>query len=236
MKTMSPPINPSPPALAASAWKPGDKIEHPVGAMTSIDISKLAPHEAYRLLITGIVPRPIAFVSTCNAAGVINLAPFSFYCGVASNPPCLAISIARKPDGTKKDTLRNIEETNEFVVNSAHDWIAGPLVHCAASYPYGVDEMSKVGLTPLASLRVRPPRVTESAVHYECEFYKSVEVGDGGPGSSTLVLGKVVHCHASSHIYENGKIDFTRLHPLARLGGISYSLLGDIFELEIPRV
>jgi flavin reductase (DIM6/NTAB) family NADH-FMN oxidoreductase RutF len=227
---------PPPQETKASAWKPGDKISHPVQSHVAIDIASLAAPEAYRLLISGIVPRPIAFVSTRSNSGINNLAPFSFYCGVASNPPCLAISIARKPDGTKKDTLRNIEETGSFVVNSSHDWLAEPLVHCAASFPYGVDEMQKVGLTPLPSVRVLPPRVAESALQYECELYKSVEVGDGSPGSATLVLGRVLHCHVSSHLYINGRIDFANLRPLSRLGGISYATLGDIFELEIPKL
>jgi flavin reductase (DIM6/NTAB) family NADH-FMN oxidoreductase RutF len=231
-----PPTLPHHQGKAPSGWKPGDKIKHPVKECVAIDVSTLPAPEAYRLLISGIIPRPIAFVSTRSSAGINNLAPFSFYCGVSSNPPCLAISIARKPDGSKKDTLRNIEETKQFVVNSSHEWLAEPLVHCAATYPYGVDEMEKVGLTALQSLRVLPPRVAESALHYECELYKTVEVGDGGPGSSTLVLGKILHCHVSSHLYANGRIDFANFQPLSRLGGISYAALGDVFELEIPKV
>lgn len=93
------------------------------------------------------------------------------------------ISIARKPNGAKKDSLINIEASGQFVVNSVNKWLIEPLVHCGASYPFGVDEMKTVGLTPLPSVHIKPFRVKESALQMECEVYKTVEVGDGSAGS-----------------------------------------------------
>ncbi len=101
---------------------------------------ELKTEELYKLLISSIVPRPIALVSTLNSKGQGNLAPFSFFNGVCSNPLSISISIARKPDGGKKDTLINIEETGEFVVNSANLWLHEKLVNCGSTYPYGVNE------------------------------------------------------------------------------------------------
>lgn len=217
-------------------WKPGDKIPAPTGTMVELDPASMPVREVYKLLIGGIVPRPIAFVSTLSPSGVGNLAPFSFFNGVSSNPPCVVVSVARKEDGSKKDTLRNIEERKQFVVNSANEWLIEPLVHCAGAYPYGVDEMSLVGLTPEASTRVAPPRVKESALQLECELYDTLEIGDGSAGSTTLVVGKIVLAHIHSAIYKNGRIDMGGYKPIGRLGGASYGRIADIFDLPIPDV
>lgn len=218
------------------SWKPGEKINFPSGEYAVIDPSVLPAKEIYKLLIGAIVPRPIAFVSTVSASGVGNLAPFSFFNGISSNPPCLMISVSRKDDGSKKDTLRNIEETGQFVVNSANEWLIEPLVHCAGAYPYGVDEMSIVGLTPMPSVRVRPPRVRESAVQFECETYKTVEIGDGSPGSTTVIFGRILLAHAHSTVYKNGRIDFSAYRTIGRLGGFGYGRVLETFDIPIPKV
>ena len=216
------------------AWKPGDKINAPVGEQVAIDPAALPVRDMYHLMNGTIIPRPIAFVSTINAAGVVNLAPFSFFNGVSSNPPCLMVSIAPKSDGSKKDTLRNIEETGQFVVNTASLWLAEPLVYCGAEFAYGVNEMAKAGLTPMPSIKVKAPRVKEAAVNFECELYKLVQIGDGTPGSSTAVFGKIVQVHIIRSAYENGRVKFSELAPLSRLGGFAYAALGDTFELKVP--
>jgi flavin reductase (DIM6/NTAB) family NADH-FMN oxidoreductase RutF len=204
--------------------------------MLEVDISAISQRDAYKLLIGAVVPRPIAFVSTVNKNGVGNLAPFSFFNGVGSNPLCVMLSISRKEGGEKKDTLRNIEETKQFVVNSANEWLIEPLVHCAGAYPYGVDEMALVGLTPEPSTKVKPPRVKESAVQFECELYKSVEIGDGSPGSTTVVFGKVLHAHVHSTIYKDGRIDFSKYRTVGRLGGFSYGRIAETFDIPVPNV
>ena len=112
-------------------WKPGDKIAYDPGSYQSLDPRELSVAERYKLLIGSVIPRPIAFISTINEKGEGNLAPFSFFNGVSSNPLCLSVSFSRRADGSKKDTLINIEKNGEFVVNSAHGWFAEALVHCA---------------------------------------------------------------------------------------------------------
>ncbi|WKZ57562.1 MAG: flavin reductase family protein [Bdellovibrionota bacterium] len=217
-------------------WKPGQTVKSPVSEMVTLDADKLSPPELYKLIIGAVVPRPIAFVSTCNSQGQVNLAPFSFFTGVSSNPPCLVFSVAVRPNGAGKDTLRNVQETGQFVVNSANEWLAEPLVHTAADFPYGVNEMEQAGLTPIASVKVRPPRVKESAVQFECEVYKTMPIGDGSPGSATLVVGRIVCAHVHKAAYDNGRIILQELRPVARLGGIGYCLVGNTFELPVPKI
>jgi flavin reductase (DIM6/NTAB) family NADH-FMN oxidoreductase RutF len=217
-------------------WKPGDPVSAPESQILTFDPTKIGQKATYKLLIGSIVPRPIAFISTISSEGLGNLAPFSFFNGVSSNPPAVMIAITRKSNGEKKDTLRNIESTREFVINTVSDWIVGPMNHCSADYPYGVDEMEKVGLTPVASQKVRPPRVQESPIQFECELYNTMEVGDGSEGSSTIVVGKIVCVHVSERVYDNGKIKIEELQPISRLGGLSYGRVSGVFEIPRPKV
>lgn len=218
------------------SWKPGDKIAAPAGKMLDLDPATLSPKDIYKLIIGAIVPRPIAFVSTVSAAGVGNLAPFSFFNGISSNPACVMIAVSRKEDGSKKDTLRNIEETKQFVVNSANEWLIEPLVHCAGVYPYGVDEMNLVGLTPEPSVKVKPARVKESSFQMECALYKALEIGDGSAGSTTVVFGKILYMHAHESIYKDGKILFSEHRAIGRLGGFSYGRIAETFDIPVPKV
>lgn len=217
-------------------WRPGNKIVSPLSDSVEIDPTTVSVPEMYKILIGAVTPRPIAFVSTVSSNGAGNLAPFSFFNAISSNPPTLMISVSRKPSGERKDTLRNIEETGQFVVNSANEWLIEPLVHCAASYPHGVDEMREVGLTPEPSLKVKPPRVKESAVSFECELLKLVEIGDGGRGSSVAVFGRVVMAHISKDAYVGGKVLTEKLKMIGRLGGTSYAKLGEFFDIPVPEV
>jgi len=213
------------------AWCPGEPISSPVGDMLSIDPSALELAATYKLMVGGIIPRPIAFVTTLNSNNTTNLAPFSYFNAVSSNPPTIMFAIARKNDGTKKDTLVNIERTGEFVVNSVSEWMAQPMNHCSAEYPYGVSELEAVGLTALASQVVAPPRVKESPLHMECKVVTSLAVGNGGPGSSTVIIGEVLWFHIHKPAYVDGKIIVEEMKPLSRLGGFSYGTIGDVFDL-----
>ena len=215
-------------------WKPGDPILAPVSEWVAVDPATISQPDMYRLLIGTIVPRPIALISTVSPAGVGNVAPFSFFNGVSSAPPCLSVSIARKPDGTKKDTLRNIEDTREFVVNTASEWLLGALVHCGSSYPYGTDEAQVVGFKTVPALRVKAPRVAEAAVQFECKLHTSVEIGAGGAGATTLVVGEIVHVHLPRAAYQKGRVDLKVLKPVARLGGAAYAGLGVEWTIPIP--
>ncbi len=219
-------------------WKPGDPIESPVQAMSAIDFTKLDSTPAYKLMTGAIVPRPIALVSTQDLNGVVNVAPFSFFTGVSSHPPCLLLSITRKPDGGKKDTLLNIEATRSFVVNTVSSWMAGPMNYCSAEFPYGVSELEKSGFTAVPSLKVAPPRIAQSPIHMECELYALHEVGEGDLGSATLVVGRIVMMHVDERAYDpkRGRINVQALEPLARLAGFSYGLSSGIFEIARPKI
>lgn len=204
--------------------------------MFRFDPSEMQTADVYRLLIGTIVPRPIAWISTVSSTGTENLAAFSFFNGVSSNPPCLIVSIARKPDGTKKDTLRNIEDTRELVVSSASRTSLDAVVQTGAAYPYGVNERELVGLTAVPSEKVRPPRIKEASVHFECVLHDLLEIGDGSAGSSTLVVARIVLFHISNTVLDGNRIDTAKLDPLGRLGGVSYCTVGETFERPIPKV
>jgi flavin reductase (DIM6/NTAB) family NADH-FMN oxidoreductase RutF len=202
----------------------------------SLDPVAIGSKATYKLMVGAIVPRPIAFVSTINSEGIGNLAPFSFFNGVSSHPPALMIAITRNSDGTKKDTLRNIESTREFVVNSVGEPIIDAVNQCSANYPFGVDEMVRVGLTPLPSHLVRPSRVAESLIHFECRLYQQLEIGDGTEGSSTLIIGQIVMIHVASKAYQDGKILFEPLQAISRLGGLNYGKTSEAFSLPRPKL
>lgn len=219
-----------------ASWCPGKSISSPVSEMVSLDPAKLELPATYKLMVGGVLPRPIAFVTTLNSNGTVNLAPFSYFNAVSSNPPAIMFAIARKPNGDKKDTLLNVERTGEFVVNSVSEWMAQPMNHCSAEYPYGVSELEKVGLTAVASDIVGPPRVKESPLHMECKVYSSLLVGNGDAGSSTVIIGEVLRFHIHKPAYLNGKIVVDEMKPLSRLGGFAYGTIGDIFELPRPTV
>lgn len=150
---------------------------------------------------------------------------------MASSPPTLLFSVARHPDGRKKDTLRNIEETNQFVVNSTNSWNIEPAVFCGEEFPPEISELEKAGFTPVPSLSVSPPRIKESSVNFECETYKLVEIGEGGKGASTLVIGKILQIHVDKSAWVDGKISLEKLKPVSRLGGKSYAFVGETFQM-----
>jgi len=204
------------------------------GLFHSHDFTKLAVRDIYRILVASIVPRPIAFISTVNENGVTNLAPFSFFNGVSSNPPCLVFSIARNSDGSKKDTLTNIEKNGEFVVNTSEEGIADQVNAASEAFPYGVSEIDRVGLNTLPSNWVTPPRVAESAIQIECRLEKIVEIGDGAAGSATLVVGRVLGIHIADRVLENGEISYEKLRPVARLGRDEWLRGGEVFRLRRP--
>ena len=199
----------------------------------------LSTSENYKLLTGCIVPRPIALVSTESITGVANLAPFSFFMGITSRPPTLAIATAMKGNaGDRKDTMANIEATSEFVVNIVTREIVEPMHQAATEYPPDVDEFKIVGLTAEKSQKVRPPRVKESPINLECKLYKIIPIGDGASGSGALIIGEVVLYHIKDSLYSAGKIDTTALDPVGRLAGKEYMTLGTRFILDskpLPR-
>ena len=191
---------------------------------------------AYKLMIGSIVPRPIAFVSTINKKGQTNLAPFSFFNGVCPHPPTLIFCPANRPtDGSKKDTLINIEKTKEFVVNIATEDIAERMNQCSGEYPYGESEFAISGLTPEPSQKVKAPGVKESPIRMECELNQVIHIGEG-PGSGHIVIGTIVLYHVADFLLFDGKIDTQKLKPIGRLAGTEYCRTHDIFEMIRPKV
>lgn len=223
-------------SASKTLWKIGDPIHSPTQERVTLDPNDLGQKGVYKLMIGAIVPRPIAFVSTISDSGIGNVAPFSFFNGVASNPPTLMISVTRKSSGEKKDTLRNIESNGQFVVNSVHEWMIGAVNQCSAEYPYGVNELNQVGLTALPSLKIKPPRVAESSIHFECELYRTLEIGDGSEGSATLIVGKITLIHLDQQIYHDGKIEIVPMQIVSRLAGQSYGRIAEPFNLERPKL
>ncbi|MCB0329743.1 MAG: flavin reductase family protein [Bdellovibrionales bacterium] len=213
-----------------------EKNSQKVKTMVELDPAKCSQKDLYKLLIGAIVPRPIAFVSTYGVDGSTNLAPFSFFNGVSTNPPCLMFSCASTPTKAKKDTLVNIEGTGEFVVNSANEWLIQKLVHTGAEFPYGVSEMEQVGLSPLPGTKVQAQRVAESAVQFECKVHTLVPIGDGSPGSATVIVGEIVFIHIQENCIKDGNILFEEYKAIARLGGLAYGKIEETFDMPIPRV
>jgi flavin reductase (DIM6/NTAB) family NADH-FMN oxidoreductase RutF len=193
-----------------------------------LDPTTISMRDRYKLLIGCIVPRPIALVSTRGRDGSLNLAPFSFFCGVSATPMSLLFCPANKPDGSMKDTLRNAsppEEggTGEFVVNVVTEAIGRQVVACAEPLEYGVSEFDAVGLTARASAKVGPPRVAESPVSLECRTSRVMRLNPGVPAGGNLVIGEVVYVHAAEGVVnQQWHTDPAALRAIGRMGGLGY--------------
>ncbi|NIM20453.1 MAG: flavin reductase family protein [Candidatus Latescibacteria bacterium] len=198
-----------------------------------IDPKDQPRRDVYKLMIGSILPRPIAFVSTISTDGTLNLAPFSFFTGVTSQPPTICFSPARRPaDGTQKDTLNNIVATGEFVVNVVTEAIARQMNEAATDFPPEIDEFEMTGLTPIPSQIVAPPRVKESPINMECKLHQVIEIGPEGPGGGALVIGEIVLFHVADELLRKGRIDTGALKPVGRLAGTEYTTLGRRFSME----
>ncbi|OGF24893.1 MAG: hypothetical protein A2V63_06440 [Candidatus Eisenbacteria bacterium RBG_19FT_COMBO_70_11] len=195
-----------------------------------LDPQALSPGRFYQFMIGVVVPRPIAFISTVSAAGRFNVAPFSFFNAISSQPPLLGVAINRRA-GEPKDTLRNIREVEEFVVNVVSEPLAERMVQASGDWPMDVDEFDLTGLTRVPSDLVKPPRVGESPVSLECRLYRLIELG-----ASFFVVGEIVRGHVSDEVLTEGRVDIAKLRPVGRLGGDGYSLVRDVIHLPRPVV
>jgi len=191
------------------------------------------PREVHKLIIGCIVPRPIAWISTLDPQGATNLAPFSFFNGVASNPPTVSVSFSYNPDREdhRKDTLRNILATGEFVINTVGEPHEEKMHASSGDYPLGSSEIEALGLTAVSSKTVAPPRLAESSVAFECVLDRTIEIGDG-PGSASLVLGRVVSMEVADAL-TNDKlyVDVAAMKPIGRLAGNGYCYVRELFDL-----
>lgn len=197
-----------------------------------IDISSLEARHAHDLLTSALIPRPIAWVSTVNSHGQANIAPFSFFTGVSWAPPVLAVSVVTRPDGTYKDTLVNIRETGEFVVNLVSVELREAMEQTARSLPYGTDEAEAAGLHWAPTRHVKPQRIAEARAAFECTLAKIVSV-DTGPDSGNLILGRIQLVYLHEGLLANEReVDWQALDALGRLSGKRYCAVQKVIESD----
>ena len=195
------------------------------------------PHQSvYKLLTGSILPRPIGWISSVDADGNPNLAPFSFFNVVCANPPTVVFCpMIRGLDGKTKDTLNNVRATKEFVVNIVSEELANAMNLSSVEAPPEVNEFEFARVTAQPSVTVRPPRVRESRVHFECRVRQIVDISTEAGGGS-LVIGEVLHIHVDDEVLMGAdKINLAALKPIGRLAGGGYVRMTDVFELERPK-
>jgi flavin reductase (DIM6/NTAB) family NADH-FMN oxidoreductase RutF len=204
--------------------------------------SEIPRSDLYGILLNSVAPRPIAWVSTLSAAGQANLAPFSFFNAVCVDPPLLAFAPGLRqpkqgdtPHGEPKDTLRNIRETKEFVVNIVTYELLQPMNVTSGEYDPTVNEFDLAKVTPFPSRLVHPPRVADSPVSFECRLHQILDFSPA-PTSSSLVIGEVVSIYMADAHIKNGRLDRNSLDLIGRMGGIQYTRTTERIELARPKV
>ena len=196
-----------------------------------IEVAHLERNELHELLGKAIVPLPIAFISTVGEDGIYNAAPFSLVVPVCWKPPIICVSFGLR-QGQKKDTLRNIDFSQDFVVNIMDETLIKPTIQASADYPSDVDEIKEVGLTAIAADKVKSPRVAEAQVSLECRLVQRLELGEG-QNLRGVIFGEVVLVHVKDELWVASKIEPSRFRAVGRLGSGIYCRTGDIFEMAI---
>ena len=197
----------------------------------TIDPKTLSPREAYGILVSIVVPRPIAFVTSTNDRGIVNAAPYSFFNALTGSPPLVVISVGRK-NGEMKHTAENILRHKEFAVNLVTDELVAPMNISSADFPEGTSEVEQAQLSLAESTVIRTPRIAMAKVSFECVLHKHLEIGTD---PTDIIVGEVVQFHISDELYSNGTIDQRKLRLIARMGGNFYCRATDLFEVERPR-
>lgn len=195
------------------------------------DLEALGQQESYRLLVNTVLPRPIALVTTVDAAGTINAAPFSFFNLMGSDPPILVLGIERRASGELKDTVANIRHRGEFAVNMVNEAIAEPMNVCGTDYPPGVDELHEAGLTPAAGQLIGVPHIAEAPASFECTVREILDIGD----SRSLIIGNILAMHLADEYYdaERRYILTEKMGLIGRMHGRGwYVRTGDTFYME----
>jgi len=196
--------------------------------MTSIPLNGLPDDRVYKILSSLVVPRPIALVSSQNAEGIVNAAPYSFFNVVSEAPPLLVIGLAHNADGTVKDTTRNIRDSGEFVVNLVDEDIAAAMNICATDFPPDMSELDAAGLTTASSTVVRPPRIAEAPVALECVRQTALTFGE----KREIVIGRILHVHVRDGLMTEGfNVQLDAYRPVGRLFANLYGRISDRFEL-----
>jgi flavin reductase (DIM6/NTAB) family NADH-FMN oxidoreductase RutF len=190
------------------------------------------PHDPFK---SCIVPRPIGWITTLSRAGIVNLAPYSFFNGVASEPPMVMFASngpASRPD---KDTLKNCEETGQFIANMATWDLREQMNRTSAPVPPEVEETALAGLETEPAVLVKPPRVKAAPIHLECVHHQTIDLPCTRPGArNAMVLGRVVGVHIRDEVLRDGLVDLTKITPIARLGYMDYTLVETIFAMARP--
>lgn len=208
--------------------------------MRSFETGKDSPANLYKLMIGMVVPRPIAFVSSLDAGGIRNLAPFSYFMACSADPPVICFVASHRPGPRPaKDTLSNILETKEFVVNIVSEEFAEKMNLTAAEVAPEIDEFAISGLAPLPSELVKPPRVAESHAHMECRLRQMLPISSERGNTNTIIFGDVLRFHVDEAVLvspgDGYKIDPDKLRAVGRMGGPTYTRTRDRFDLARPK-
>ena len=199
-----------------------------------IDVAKTPVVDVYHMLVGIVTPRPIAWVTTIDVKGRVNLAPFSFFNAFGANPPIVVFSPTLRRDATKKDTLLNVEATGEFVIHASTAAFAEKINQSSTEMPPGESEVELIGLHTTPSLKVKPPRLVEAPIAMECKVRQILPMGDG-PIAANLVIGEVLIIHVDDAMLdEHGRVDPRKLKTVARLGGDFLCHTSDLFEQRRP--
>ncbi len=196
------------------------------------DPNELDYSAVYKLLTGAVIPRPIGWISSVSEEGINNLAPFSYFNAVGDDPPHVMFATGRG-NNTNKDTLNNVLANKQFVVNMVTESLAEQMNTTAQSVPHDVDEFELAGVTPLASVKIKPMRVKESPVTFECELVHHYFLEDHKHGGACIVIGRIVMMHFDDEVLlENHKINLETYKPISRLAGSHYAKLGELFSIK----
>ncbi|EIE20364.1 hypothetical protein COCSUDRAFT_54305 [Coccomyxa subellipsoidea C-169] len=224
-------------------WQPGQKLPHPFENRERIELDPAQLGAGlYPFVISAVVPRPIAFISSLSKEGVGNLSPYSYFGVMSHDPPYVTIGTCAtggRPNGMK-DSQQNILETGEFTLNMMSEWFLEAANHTCGNYDRGVNEIELAGLTPTPSVRVKPPRIEEAAVQLECKLRHSYPVKNSkGEVTATIIIGEVVLVHVLEAV--TGKtghghvfVEFDKYAPVSRLGGNTYARITETYDLPRP--
>ena len=212
-----------------------DQVSPAYHPMLSINPADHPVHQVYKLMTGLIVPRPVALVSTMDRDGIANVAPFSFFSGVGSSPPTVLFCPSLRSSGDqRKDSLRNVEQTGEFVINIVSGEIAAAANAAAADVGPEIDEFQLAGLTPLASEVVKVPRVAESPAQFECKLLQIIFTGKAA-GAGVIVLGEIVRFHVRQDLEQDFRIDAAGLDAVGRMAGNTWVHTRERFDLTRPK-
>ncbi|MEK8180805.1 flavin reductase family protein [Flavobacterium buctense] len=196
------------------------------------DPNELEYSAVYKLLTGAIIPRPIGWISSISEEGINNLAPFSYFNAVGEDPPHVMFATGRG-NNTNKDTLNNVLATKQFVVNMVTEELAEQMNTTAQSVPSEVDEFELAGVTPIASLKVKPMRVKESPITFECELVHHYFLEDHKNGGACIIIGRIVMMHFDDEVLlDHYKINLETYKPISRLAGANYAKLGELFSIK----